>query len=240
MGQIPGGNLRAYYRLENVNDSGANGYNLTNVGTVTFNPMKLSNGADYGASGTTKQLTYGSNMFSTTTPDNVFASFFMKFNSVADIGTVYPFVITSKTSAADGRQYYVYYSITAGVCTLGGGRRLAASDIATTVTFTPNTTERYYVTYGYNSAEARMAIRIYDSKMNLMQFSANTSAAPGGSSTGTPTIFFSLGNGRGGSVQVLAMIDEFILDESGIYCGNWNSINANRVRYRTMVRGLFY
>jgi len=49
-------NLKAYYRLENVNDSSAGGFTLTNNGTVTFPVAKYNNGADFGTANTDKRL----------------------------------------------------------------------------------------------------------------------------------------------------------------------------------------
>lgn len=48
-------NLKAYWRLEDVNDS-KNSYNLTNNNTVTFTTGKYSNGANLGSSNTNKSL----------------------------------------------------------------------------------------------------------------------------------------------------------------------------------------
>lgn len=54
-------NLVAYYRAENVNDSkGAN--TLTNNNSVAFNAAKFNNGADFGASNSTKFLDIASNL----------------------------------------------------------------------------------------------------------------------------------------------------------------------------------
>lgn len=44
-------NLKAYYRLQDVNDSSGNGNTLTNTGSVTFEAAKFGNGAS-GFSGT--------------------------------------------------------------------------------------------------------------------------------------------------------------------------------------------
>jgi len=40
-------NLQGYWKLENVNDSSSNGYNLTNNGTVTFPVGRFNNGANF-------------------------------------------------------------------------------------------------------------------------------------------------------------------------------------------------
>jgi len=55
-------NLQAYWKLENVNDSGPNAYTLTNVNSVAFNAGKFNNGGDSGASNSTKLLNVASNV----------------------------------------------------------------------------------------------------------------------------------------------------------------------------------
>lgn len=49
-------NLRAYYKLEDVNDFFDNAFNLTNNNAVAFNAGKINNAADFGASNTNKYL----------------------------------------------------------------------------------------------------------------------------------------------------------------------------------------
>ena len=49
-------NLKAYFKLEDVNDSTANAYNLTNHGTSTFTSAKFNNGGNFGSSGSGKYL----------------------------------------------------------------------------------------------------------------------------------------------------------------------------------------
>lgn len=51
----------AYYRLENVNDSKGS-FNLTNVGTVAFNPALFNNGGDFGSANSTKALEVDNNL----------------------------------------------------------------------------------------------------------------------------------------------------------------------------------
>lgn len=50
------GSLKAYYKLENVNDSGGGGFTLTNNNSVAFNAAKFTNGADLGSANTNKTL----------------------------------------------------------------------------------------------------------------------------------------------------------------------------------------
>lgn len=55
-------NIKAYYALEDVNDSSGNGYNLTNNNSVTFTTAKVGNGANFGASNTNKYLRVASDL----------------------------------------------------------------------------------------------------------------------------------------------------------------------------------
>lgn len=54
--------IKALYHLEDVNDSGGGGLTLTNNGTVTFSPAKFRNGADMGASNSSKYLSRATNL----------------------------------------------------------------------------------------------------------------------------------------------------------------------------------
>lgn len=49
---IDDANLQGYWKLEDVNDSSTNGYNLTNNNTVTFSAAKFNNGAVVAVTGT--------------------------------------------------------------------------------------------------------------------------------------------------------------------------------------------
>lgn len=53
--------LQAYYRLENLNDS-KNSFTLTNTGATAFNAALFGNGADFGATNSTKNLSISSQL----------------------------------------------------------------------------------------------------------------------------------------------------------------------------------
>jgi hypothetical protein len=55
-------NLKAYYKLENANDTTPNAFNLTNNNTVSFASGKHGNGADFGSSNTDKSLSIASDL----------------------------------------------------------------------------------------------------------------------------------------------------------------------------------
>lgn len=56
------GVTKGLYHLEDVNDSSGSGNTLTNTGTVTFTSGKFNNGANFGTSNTTKNLSVATNM----------------------------------------------------------------------------------------------------------------------------------------------------------------------------------
>lgn len=66
-------NLRAYYKLDessgNPADSSGNGYTLTNNNTVSFTTGKISNGADFGSSNSSKYFSHAS-LHGFTSPTN--------------------------------------------------------------------------------------------------------------------------------------------------------------------------
>ncbi len=68
-------NLKAFYELNDVNDSSGNGYNLTNNNTVTFTSAKKGNGANFSTTNTNKSLTTSSNLG---VARNISVSFFVK------------------------------------------------------------------------------------------------------------------------------------------------------------------
>lgn len=55
-------NLKAYYKLENVNDSSGGGFTLTNNNSVTFTAAKFANGANQGTGNTNKSLSIANNL----------------------------------------------------------------------------------------------------------------------------------------------------------------------------------
>src|SRR5688572_13521936 len=145
LGEIPAGGLRAYYHLENVNDSGGNGFTLTNNNSVTFPAGKFNNGAEFGTTGTNKGLTTTTLILSSKTPTNVVFSFWVKFNTTTVNNPAILFGInTDVSSAAGGMLLQIRYSFNVGVVTLN-----ARYNITTTgdceVMFTPVIGQWYHV-----------------------------------------------------------------------------------------------
>lgn len=76
-------NLKAYYRLENVNDTTSNAFNLTNNGTTLFVPVKYANGADFGAGNSSKFLSIANNLGinNTSSGASTFGGWFVFYDS---------------------------------------------------------------------------------------------------------------------------------------------------------------
>lgn len=109
--------LRIYNRLENVNDSGPNGYNLTNVNTVAFNAAKFNNGADLGASNTNKALIYTTgNIMSVTQPANMTLVCWVKIETEPALNTTMAlFDVSTVFSDSAGALTYLSYRDSGGV-----------------------------------------------------------------------------------------------------------------------------
>lgn len=98
LGEITGGGARAYYRLENLNDTGPNGFNLTNNNVVTFGSGRFSNAADFGSSGTNKALTYAGDILNGAQTEYTFSFWFKLNNTVSNNGTAARFFTYTSTS----------------------------------------------------------------------------------------------------------------------------------------------
>jgi hypothetical protein len=236
LGEIPG-NVRAYYKLENINDSGPNGYNLTNVNSVPFTSARLSNGADLGTTGTNKGFSYGANVFSTTTPANVFFSMIVKFNSTANDATRrFLFVMNTKSSATDGRQWSCSYTISSGNFNIIGSRVLSTGGLQdTSPVVVPVSSGWYLITLReFNDDSESLVLNVWNLTTNQVR-SGGVFIGAGGSLTNAPTIFLSIGNTRGFANQSYVTIDEFIIAED-TYVPNIVGQGSRR-RYITQLQG---
>lgn len=142
-------NLRAYWKLENVNDS-KNSYTLTNYNSVTFTAGKFNNGANFGAANTNKRLDVASNL--AITSGSMSISLWVK--GLASIGTgTWEFVHHSANTAGantavDNRIAYNYN---------GGTRQIDFNRYDTTsihkyYTLDIGTTDYFNFIYSYNGS----------------------------------------------------------------------------------------
>lgn len=232
LGQVPGGGLRGYYRLENVNDTGPNGFTLTNNNSVTFGAGKFHNAAEYGTSGTNKGLRLeGSNILSSAQPANVFIGFWFKLNSTANSGDKFLCVIHGNPGATNAYNAYVKYSIASGVLTVTIGLTPSVATFEASVTLTADT-NWHFLNYVIQDSTDTISIgvdRIYGANAT----NTNTRISP----ATTPTVSLSIGNNRSLTNQVFAMVDEFIVSESHM-TGMTTGV-GERMRYFTQAKGRF-
>ena len=164
--------LRCFYKLENTNDSGPNGFNLTNVTSVTFVAAKFGNGGNFSGS---EYLTYAGNPMASLTPTNYNINLLYKFTSTANTTAKYMFTLATEATDATGRFVQVYYSITAGVLTWFI-RHATSGAVGTIGSFTmPLDTKWHYMSITKlttNSSSATLAIDgIYRASAGTATFS---------------------------------------------------------------------
>jgi len=177
---IDDANLKAYYRLENVNDATANAYNLTNNGTTPFNAAKFNNGADFGASNSTKYLSTTSNLG--IDGGNISIVAWINFTTLPGLGVESAF--TGHGSSTNNIGNRLFMDNSAGVYTFRARRtKFGVSNIDSTRVFTPSTGIWYHVAY------------VYDGSNVLLYFNgvAQTPTAVSGNGTSGGTAGFAIG-----------------------------------------------
>lgn len=233
LGEITGGGVRGYWKLENVNDSGPNGYNLTNNNSVTFGKCRLTDGAKFGSSGTNKGLTYGSNPLSALKPTQLSVSFWFKLNDTSNTATErFFFVLNSDGTSTNGIYFACLYTIVTGSLNISV-RMLNSAGSATSAlnsTLTADT-NWHFVRCVYNNSDNLMAIRIDG-------ITESTATPPTVASSNTvPSVCLAIGNARGLGNQVFADMDEFILSDS--FYAESVTDRSNRMKYFTQAKGYF-
>jgi hypothetical protein len=235
LGELSGGNLRGYWKLENANDSGANGFNLTASG-INYNPSRFTNGADFGSSGTTQYLEHTNNILSSTTQDIVFVSFWFKLNSTANTArTHFLYAINTDNATVNGRYYDAFYTIAGGTITISTRRRITGSAyIIITSSFSVNTSNWYWYYMRWNSTIPTLNHIIYNPSRQVVNANNSLSTA-GNSIVGAATPKFSIGTNIGKTLPAWAIIDEFIVSES-LYTDN---TSKDRVQYFAQANGFW-
>jgi hypothetical protein len=234
LGELTGGNLRGYWKLENANDSGPNGYNLTASG-ISYNPSRFTNGADFGNTGTTQYLEYTNNILSSTTQDVVFVSFWFKLNSTANTArTHFFYAINTDSATANGRYYDSFYTITGGTITISTRRRITGATYVTlTSSFSVSTSNWYWYYMRWNSGVPTLSHVIYNPSRSFVSNSSATGTA------GNSLVFagpkFTIGTNLGKTVPSWAIFDEFIVSES-LYTDN---TSKDRVQYFAQANGFW-
>jgi hypothetical protein len=227
-GEILGINTRAYYHLENVNDSGSNGFNLTNTGSIPFNTSKFSNGANFGTAGTGLMLSYGANPLSAIQVSDVVFSFWFKLNSTANHSGFF-FVCNTRTADTTGMQIFCDYTIAGGTMTLRATVSTSGTQSVATDSFTADTNWHHlYV----RKSDAIKASWVIDRGQNT----SGTGTGSLISSISAPTIFLAIGSTRGATLSARAIIDEFFISET-LYTGD--DPQRDRINHYTQAKGRF-
>ena len=210
LGEIPGGNLRGYYRLEDVNDTGPNGYTLTNNNSVTFGVGKFANAADFGSSGTNKGLRLeGSNITSTGNPSNLLVSFWFKLNSTSNTSrNHFFFVVHGSPGSTTSLNFYCYYTISGGTLSVLVNVDRTTGTFSATKTLTADTNWHHCLCRFISNP----LVSINIDRTAAVQSATLTGSASSPSTLNT--ISLAIGNARGLTLQAFAMIDEFFVSES--------------------------
>lgn len=222
LGEIPAGNLRAYYKLENVNDSSGNGFTLTNNNSVPFNAGKFSNAADFGTSGTNKGLSTTSVVTSIEAPTNLVFSFWFKFNNTSTTNsTAIIFSLnTDVSSAAGGILFNLRYSFNIGVVTLN--LRLNRTTVGDCEALFNVDSEWHHILCTKSGS---------DISINVDNNRYVDSGTAGGGFSGVTTGLV-IGNNSALTAQGWVSVDEFIIEEA-----IWNASKLNK--YYTQAKGRF-
>lgn len=138
-------NLVAYYKLEDVNDSTTNAYNLTNNNSVAFNAAKFSNGADFGTTNSTKDLTVSSTL-GLDYNQNRTMSCWVKMNTELSGADSYGAIFNNSNASAHRNSFYIAYYRVSNVNGLRFGRAKAAvADNPVIYTINLGTTSWYHL-----------------------------------------------------------------------------------------------
>lgn len=108
--------MRAYWPLENVNDSSGNARNLTNVAT-TFIRARFGNGSNFDDGSNGDGLDLAANPLSALTVPNMTISFWMKLNNAVASHSGFSNIFSMNTHPqgfSDGQYNNFSYTITAG------------------------------------------------------------------------------------------------------------------------------
>jgi hypothetical protein len=141
-------NVKAYYALEDVNDGSGNGFNLTNDSSVTFTAAKVLNGANLGATNSTKSLYILNNLG--ITGGAITISLWVKL--LAEIGTgVWTFAM--QADVTNDIYYTIFYDYNGGTRRLWIRRsKYGGADTSIYYTVTLGTANFYNIILTYDTA----------------------------------------------------------------------------------------
>lgn len=138
-------NLKAYYRLDNVSDSGPNGFTLTNNNSVTFPSGKFGNGADLGSSDTDKCLSINNDLG--VTNGNCSISLWTQLNTEIAAGEYFFSIVADAGTNIFYLISYDYNGGTRRVRFCRGKSGVAANNVFGTVTLGTSSFHHLVITY---------------------------------------------------------------------------------------------
>lgn len=215
------GNLIAYWKLENVNDSKAS-YTLTNNGSIPFNAAKFNNGGDLGTSNTTDYFSIGNDL--TVSAGSVSFTFWIKLTTEIGSGT-YTFFQNGDT--ASQVRHVVQYEYNAGTRRLVFNRsKTGTADQQFTYNITMGTTDFYHIAYVYDGVN----VVGYVNGLNVGSVSAS-----GSGSSGVDIDHTYIGAGRSTAPAVInytsAIFDDFAVFNTNLSSAQVAELNVAGAKF---------
>lgn len=148
---ISDGSLRAYYRLENANDTTANSFNLTNNGSIPFNAAKFNNGGDLGTSNTTDYFNINNDLG--ITGGLISVSMWLKLTTEITSGT---YTFFQQGDLGTNVRYVIQYEYNSGSPRLVFNRsKTGTADEQFTYTVTLGTSSYHHLVFTYDGSTVR-------------------------------------------------------------------------------------
>ncbi|MHB1334527.1 MAG: LamG-like jellyroll fold domain-containing protein [Candidatus Humimicrobiaceae bacterium] len=198
-------NIKALYRLEDVNDDSGNAHTLTNVNSVTFTPALIRNGANLGASNSTKTLTHA-DAFGIASTTAITINFWVKLLAEIASGTWWLALLNSPTDYVGN---VITYEYNAGTRRIAFNRvKYSVSDNFQYYNIALGTTAWHMLTYTWNTT-------------NLVGYvDANAIAPLGttGNGTGGSSNSFNIGS-NGSTYFASALFDECVIWDKALTAG---------------------
>jgi len=210
LGELPARtSMRAYYKLENLNDSSGNSRTLTNAGTVPFNAGKFNKCADFGSSGTNKSLVLNANPMSGLLVADWTVSCWVKWNnsSTSNTNAAIWHLATRTTSGTGAGRTTFSYNVNAGNFELTARTMLTTTDAIATYNIPVNTTN------WYNIIIRKVATTTIEIWVNGVMVATNTGVGSDNINVALNNCL-SIGNRQlTATIQAWALIDEVIIEE---------------------------
>ncbi len=162
--------LRAYYKLEDANDSSANGYNLTNGGTSTFTPGIHVNALTL--NGSSQYLFGNTNLGITGTTNNITISGWIKLTALPGSGANMQFFFLQVINGANRYFYRISITNSSGTYILNTTHRASYNFPAP-----PTTGAWYHVALTSNTSNNNI---LYLNGVSVAQSTAADAASSGG------------------------------------------------------------